>query len=106
MFRKRQDLKEEPVEGDEIFCHEGVSGQDVLIERDLEQGADLVVAVIGQTVTVCHDDQKEVEQELVVGEALPETIAQETMLDKGEAAINPANTVARKDLFVHDDHLL
>jgi len=44
-------------------------------------------------VAVGHEDQKDIQQQLMVAEAGPKTIAYEAMLDKSEAPDNLADSL-------------
>jgi hypothetical protein len=47
-----QHLKKGPVKGDQILSDQSVSGFDVVIDTDLKQGADGIIGVKGQAITI------------------------------------------------------
>jgi hypothetical protein len=84
-------LKEVTVKGYQIFVDESVSGLNVFIETELKEGHDPVIAVEGNTIAVANQDEEEIEEELLVGEAQPEAIPKEPVFDGGKAAFEPAH---------------
>jgi hypothetical protein len=98
---KGEDLEQVAIKGDEILCNQGISGKKVLIEREPQQGADLIVAVVRQTTAICHEHQKQVEQQLLMGEALKESISQEAMLDKGKGSGDLPDPLGTKRGFLN-----
>ena len=89
------------VKGNQIFGNEGVSRLDVFIEVEVKQGDDPVIAVEGNTKAVANQDEKEIEEQLLVGEALPEAIPKETVFDGGKAAFEPAHPFRDEGCFMH-----
>lgn len=73
------------VEGDEILVDEGVSSQDVVVQAEIEDRADPVIAVKGDAVSIGSQDQEEVKEALVVGKALQKTVLKEPVLDEGKS---------------------
>lgn len=92
-FREGEHLKEVAVKGNQIFGNEGVSCLDVFIETEVKQGDDPVIAVEGNPETVANQDEEEIEEQLLVGEALPEPIPQETVFNGGKAPFDSAHSL-------------
>jgi len=86
LIRQREHLEQMPVKSDELFLDQRVSGEQILIGIDAQKGTDLVKAVVGESLAIGHQDQKQVEQELMVAEAGPEALSHKAVLDEGEAA--------------------
>jgi hypothetical protein len=82
---QREHLKEVAIKGEEVLLDERITGDEVVIERELQQGTYLIEAVVGQAVAVGHQDQKDVQQQLMVREAGPKAIAYEAMLKESKA---------------------
>jgi len=99
-FWEGEHLKEVAVEGNQIFGDEGVSGVDVFLEVEVKQGDDPIVAVERNPETVANQDEKEIEEELLVGEALPEAIPKEPVFDGGKAAFEPAYPFGDEGCFM------
>jgi len=92
-----EDLEGAAVKGDEVLVNEPVPCQDKLIDRDSHKGADCVIAVKRQAVTVAHQHQEQVEGTFMVGEGGEKAIFEEPMLDEAEGAGDLTNTVGTKD---------
>lgn len=100
-FREGEHLKEVAVKGNQIFRNEGVSCLDVFIETEVKQGDDPVIAVEGNPVVVTNQDEEEIEEQLLVGEALPEPIPQETVFNGGKAPFDPAHPFGEEGCFMN-----
>src|SRR5262245_13892358 len=57
---ERQDLKPGVVEGDEVLVDEAIANDEVVVQRQLERGADPVVGVEADAVTIAGEDEEEV----------------------------------------------
>ena len=73
-MREGEHLKEVAVKGNQVFGDEGVPGLDVFIETEVKQGDDPIIAVEGNPIAVANQEEEEIEEEFMVGEALPEAI--------------------------------
>jgi fructose-specific component phosphotransferase system IIB-like protein len=99
---QREYLKEVAIKRDEVLVDQGVACHEVVIKGALEERTNLIEAVVGQTVAISDQDEKHIEQELMLAEAAPEAIAYEAMLDESEAAGNLADPLgAQGTLFNH-----
>src|SRR6266540_71180 len=63
---QREDLKEVSIKGDEVLVEEGIAGHDVVIQRKLQKRTDLIVAIVRQAVSVRDQDEKHIQQELML----------------------------------------
>jgi hypothetical protein len=100
---QREHLKDVPVKHDEILVDQGISSEEGVIKGALEQRTNLIEAVVGQAVSVSHEDQKDIQQELMLAEAAPEALASAAMLEEREAAGNLADALGTQGtLFNHD----
>jgi hypothetical protein len=61
-------LEADPVEGDQILDDEVVAESEVLVERQLKQGGDAVLAVVADAIAICGQNEEEVEGALTVVE--------------------------------------
>lgn len=84
--RQGKNLKETAVEGDQVLGDQAVAGKDVFVDRDPQQSADPVVTIERQAPAVGNKYQKKIEQEFVLGQLRPETIAEKAVLNESEAA--------------------
>lgn len=100
---KREHLEEMAVEGDQVFADKLVSREDVIVEMEVEERADPALAVEGEAVSVADDDQEKVEEKLRIRESLPEAVAQEPVVDEGEAALDPAYSIGDERRFISHD---
>jgi hypothetical protein len=91
------------VKSDQVFFDEPVSGRQVVVKGEAKQRADFVVAVVRQAVPVRDQDEKDIEQAFVLAQAAPEAIAQEAVLDKGEAAGDLSPAIRTQGLFFNHD---
>jgi hypothetical protein len=57
--------------------------------------------IIGKSVTVCYQHQKQVEQQFVMSEGFKEAISQESMLDKGKGACDLSESLGTKWDFLN-----
>jgi len=96
---QREDLEQVAVKGDEVLVNEPVPRQDKFIDRNAQKGADCVITVERQAVTVAHQYQEQVEGTFMVGEGGEKAIFEEPMLDEAEGAGDLTNTVGTKDDF-------
>jgi hypothetical protein len=96
LLRQRKNLKESAVECQEILVYKVISGQDISININGELRAYFIVGVERQTIPVCHQDKEEIQQQFFMAKAGPEAMPEETMLNKGETAINLSDSVADK----------
>jgi hypothetical protein len=92
-------LKEGPVKGDQIFPDQAVSGSDVFIEAELEQAADGVIGIIGQTVAVRDETKEKVQKQFFLAETGQKTIANEAVGDKAETTLDASQSIGVKNLF-------
>ena len=69
----------------------------------LEEGADIVIAVIRQSLAIRYQDQENIEQEFMMAESFPKAIAQEPMLNKGETVVDSADSLRIKRFFCNHD---
>ena len=83
-----KDLEESAVKGDEVFLDKGISGFQVLVEGQLQEGADGIIGVKGDPIAIGCQDQKEVEDEFFLVEGCEEAVSQESMRDKAESPLN------------------
>lgn len=88
---QREHLKEVAIKGDEVLLDERMTGEEGGIERERQQGTDLIEAVVGQAGAVGHKDYKDVQQQFMVREAGPKAIAYEAMRKESKAASNLAD---------------
>ena len=100
-IREGEHLKEVAVKGNEIFGDEGVSCLDVFVEAEVKQGDDPIIAVEGNTKAVANQDEEVIEEEFMVGEALPEAIPKEAVFDGGKAAFEPAHPFGDEGGFMN-----
>ncbi len=100
-LREGEHLKEVAVKGNQVFGDEGVPCLDVFIETEVKQGDDPVIAVEGNTIAVANQDEEEIEEELVVGEALPEPIPKEPVFDGGETPFDPVYPFGDEGCSMH-----
>jgi hypothetical protein len=103
LARQGKDLEEGAVEGQEIQTDQGISGFDVIVEGDVQQRAELIVAVVGKPVSVRDQDRQEVKQQLVMAEIRPEAIAEKAMLDGGKTSLDGSNPLGTEQLFLNHD---
>src|SRR5262245_5733130 len=72
---QREYLKEVAIKRNEVLVDQGVSCHEVSIEGALEERTNLIEAVVGQTMAISDQDEKHIEQELLLAETAPEAIA-------------------------------
>jgi hypothetical protein len=99
-WREGEHLKEVAVKGKQIFGNERISRLDIFIETEPKDGDDALIAVEGDPEAVANQGEGEIEEELMVGEALPEAIPQETVLDGGKAACDAAHSFREERCFM------
>jgi hypothetical protein len=97
LFGKGEDLEAVTVEGEKIVFDQRIPRPDAVVDRQVKDRADLVVAVKGDAVSIGSEDQEEVEDNLLVGEGLQETVSQEPVLDCGKASLEPASSFGHKE---------
>jgi hypothetical protein len=88
-------LKETAIKSNEIFFNEFIPGEDVLINRDTKKRADFIIAVIGESFTICHYSQEEVEQKLMVIKATEKPIMQKSMFNESETSGDLSDPIGR-----------
>lgn len=86
LFGKGEDLETMAVKGQQVFINERVSGRDIVVDTQAKGPADPVITVKGDAVSIGCEDQEAVKEDLMVGEALQETVLKEAVLDKGKAS--------------------
>lgn len=96
-FWKGEDLEAVAVEGEKIMFDQRISSQDVVVDPQVKDRADLVIAVKGDAVSIGCEREEEIEDNLVVGEALEEAVPQEPVLDCGKASLDPASSLGHKE---------
>jgi hypothetical protein len=92
-------LEEVAVKGDEVLVDQTIASHHVVIEREAKQGAQFIVAVVGQTVSVRHQNEKDIEQAFGLAQATPEAMPDEAMLNKGKAPRDLTPTIRTEGLF-------
>jgi len=73
--RQREHLKEVAIKRNQVLLDEGIAGEEVVIQGELQQRTYLIEAVIGETVAISDQDEKHLEQERMLAETAPEAIA-------------------------------
>ena len=81
---QREDLEASAVEGDEVLSDEAVSGFEVGLEIDADDGADPIVAVEANPLAIAGEDEKEIEGLLGGFERSEEAVSEKAMVDEGE----------------------
>ena len=99
MPRQGEELEGAAVKGDEVLVNESVPRQDELINTDPQKGADLLIAVERQSVSIGCEHHEQVEQKFMVGEAVEKALFEETMLDEAEGAGDFTDPVGTKNDF-------
>jgi len=79
MRREREHLEAGAVESDEILGDDPVAHVDVVVEVELEGGADSVLGVEADAVAVSGEDEEEVERALGVSEGDEEAAVEESV---------------------------
>jgi len=92
-------LKDPPVESEEVFLDQRVSGPDIGIDSDAQVGADAVVTVKRDTVAIPCQDQEKVEEQLLWGEGIEKAILQKPVFDKGKGPLDGTHPLRGKDDF-------
>jgi hypothetical protein len=95
-------LEKLSVKGDEIFFQELISGLKVIFHGNPEQRADFVITIEREPIPVSRQDQKEIEEQLLMVEAHQEAVPEEPMFDKSKTSGNLADALMAQDDFV--DH--
>ena len=72
---QREHLKEVPIKCNEVLFNERMTRDEVVIQGELQQRTNLIEAVVGQAMTISHQDEKHLEQECMLAETAPEAIA-------------------------------
>jgi len=94
--RQGQYLEESTVKGQQVFVDETVPGKDIFIDANGKQGTDLVVGIKRQSLPVSHHGQEKIEQQFVVRETAPETVAEKAMLDESKTAADCSDALGKK----------
>jgi hypothetical protein len=94
---QREDLEASAVEGDEVLSDEAVSGFEVGLEIDADDGADAIVAVEADSLAIAGEDQKEIEGLLGGLECSEEAVSEKAMVDEGEGLVPDAADAMRND---------
>jgi hypothetical protein len=102
-LRQGEDLEKGAVKDDQVLVDQLIAGNDIVIYRKTEQGADLVIVVIGQPLTVSRKHEEEIQEQFIMGEAGKKAASQKTVADPGEASIYLPDTVANKRFSI--DHV-
>jgi len=89
------------LKGDQVRGDEGIAGQARVVQREREECTEGVEAVVRQTLSVGPQDQKPIEQQLLVAKSTPAALTQEARLEQGEAAANGAPPVGTQGVFVN-----
>lgn len=58
---EREHLKDVPIKHDEVLVDQGISCHEVVLAGALEQRTNLIEAVVGQAVSVSHENQKDIQ---------------------------------------------
>ena len=100
-FREGEHLKEVAVKGNQIFGNEGIPCLDVFIETEAKHGDDSIITVEGNAVAVANQYEKEIEEQFLVGETLPEPIPKEPVFNGGKAPFEPAHPFGDEGCFMN-----
>ena len=84
-FGQGEDLKARAIKSDEVLIDQGVAICEIIFERALQDGADRVVVVEAQAVTISNEKQEEIELKLTGAQGSQEAVTKETVRDKGKA---------------------
>jgi hypothetical protein len=83
-LRQRQDLKLATVKSNQAFVDQTVARLDVIINGELEQLADFIVAVKAQPIAIRRQHQEKIQQIFVVAERDQKAIEQEAPVNPGK----------------------
>jgi hypothetical protein len=68
----REDLKEVAIKGNKVLLDQSIAGEKVVIQGELQQRTELIEAVVGQAVSISDQDQKHIEEKLMLTETAPD----------------------------------
>jgi len=88
LLRQSKNLEDSPVKGDEVLFNQTVSGFNILLQGELQQAADAVIAVEGQPMAIRGQDKQEVQKQFVLAQRGQEAIGEKTVRDIAEPALN------------------
>ncbi|PIX89945.1 MAG: hypothetical protein COZ29_02565 [Candidatus Moranbacteria bacterium CG_4_10_14_3_um_filter_45_9] len=60
--RQGEDLKKGAVKGNQVFFYQLVTGNEIVFYRETEQGADLVIVIIGKSLAIGRKQQEKVQE--------------------------------------------
>src|SRR5919109_5300926 len=58
---QREHLKEVTIKRNEVLLDQGIAGEEVVIQGELQQRTDLIETIVGETVAISDQDQKHIE---------------------------------------------
>jgi len=88
--------KKVPSKAKEILVDQAVSGQDVFINADGQQGTYFIVRIEGKSLSVSDQDKEKIQEQFMMTETGPETMPEKTVFNKGETSVNGSDPVADK----------
>jgi hypothetical protein len=95
-------LENSAVKSDQIFVDQPVSGADVLVKIHLQQGANGVVTVKREPISIRGEHQKQVEKDFLLLQRGQESIAKKPVRDEAEPTIDAPDTIRVENfLFYH-----
>jgi len=103
LFGEGGHLEDTAVKGEKVLLDQLISGFQVVIEVDLQKGAELIIAVERESMAIGYENKKEIEQELMVGKRAPESVPEEPMFDGSEATLDGTQSMWDKRFLVDHD---
>ena len=98
-----EDLKAPLSESDQVLFEQLLAGLEILLQGEAAKGADAIVGVEGKPVAIGNQDQEEIEQQRLLAEGGDKPIAEKTVRDEAEAAIDTPESLGVEDLFSDHD---
>ena len=93
LLRQREYLKATTIKSDEIFVDQPVARLNVLIDPKKQQRANRIITIKTHPFAVTDQDQKKIQQQLILIEAAVEAVLQKSMRDKTKSTFDSTNAV-------------
>lgn len=94
------------IKWNKILVDQAIPGKDVFIRGNGNQRTYFIEAVIRKPLAIPNYDQKHINEQLMMGEAGPESFADKTMAEPGEATVNVSNSMTGEWSFLYHNVLL
>jgi hypothetical protein len=106
LWRQGEHLEDSAIKSYQLLLNQSVSCFNILIEIELQQRADGIIAVERKTMPVRDKNQKQIQKQFPLAEGSEKAISEETVWDEAKAPVNTPDALGIENSFPYHGRLL